>query len=180
MTMKPGPDEAAIERAYVEGKATVAEILARFGISKDKLYRLADAGGWPRRIKRMPSAQEMAGARIALVQRLYRRFEGHLKEAEERRAELGLMQPDEVAERDARTMAVLARTLEKVMELDENAARRGEGTSAGQGAAVAMDEADVERIRAELARRIARLARSAASTRDAGGPEGVPTDRSPP
>jgi len=173
MTVDPSTDEAAIERAYVEGKATVAEILDRFAISNTKLYRLADAGGWPRRIKRMPSAKEMAGTRIALVQRLYRRFEGHLKEAEERRAELGLMQPDEVSERDARTMSVLARTLEKLVEIDHDAARRGEGAGAARGTAGApVDEADAERIRADLARRIAGLARSGGVGGVSGEPEG--------
>lgn len=168
MTIKPAPDEAAIERAYVEGKATVAEIMARFGISKSKLYRLVDEGGWPRRIKRMPTAKEMSGARLALVQRLYRRFERHLKEAEERRAVLGLREADEVSERDARTMAVLARTLEKVIEIDDETAGPGAGKKAGKGAAAPLvDEADVERMRAELARRFARLLRP-------GGPESLP------
>ena len=157
MTIKPCPDEAAIERAYAEGEATVSEILARFGISKSKLYRLADAGGWPRRVKRTPSAKEMTGARLALVRRLYRRFERHLEEAEQRHAALGLKEADEVAERDARTMSILARTLEKVIEIDEETGR----PDAGKGAdAPPMDERDVEKMRAELARRFARLARS--------------------
>ena len=170
MTVDPSSDVAAIERAYVEGKATVAEILARFAISKSKLYRLIEEGGWPRRIRRAPSAQDMAGARIALVQRLYRRFESHLADADQRRAELGLMQADEVAERDARTMSVLARTLEKVMELGEDAGRRGEGKGAAKDAGPPMDEADVERMRAELARRIAHITGSRGVRRLPGGP----------
>lgn len=168
MTDDPSHDEAAIARAYAEGKVTVAGICARFGLAQRELYRIVDAAGVPRRANRAPLAKQMTGARLALVRRLYRRFRRHLDEADERRAALGLDKPDEVAERDARTMSVLARTLEKVIELDEEGGRPG----AEKGAAGApVDEADVERMRAELARRFERLRRSGGSQRLPGGPE---------
>lgn len=160
MTVDPSTDVAAIERAYVEDKTSVAEILVRFKISKSKLYRLADDNGWPRRIRRAGPAGEATAARLALVGRLYRRFRQHLEIADRRRAKLGIDEPDEVSERDARTLGALARLLEKLIELDEEARRRDAGREAGAEPLAPVDEAHAERIRAELVRRISRLAGS--------------------
>lgn len=153
------PDWAALRHAYVSGSEPVPVICARHGVTRHALYRRLEAENWPRRSQRAGSAgrarkSRSAGARAVLLASLYRRLERHLGAPAEDSGEAG--EGGEAAnEREARTLATLARTLEKLIELEDGLKRQADGKEEGAG-----DERDIERLRVELARRFARLAKS--------------------
>ena len=64
----------------------------------------------------------MSGDRVALVGRLWRTAEAQVRDIEERLAR-HQQQPDE-RERDARTLAVLVKTMRELSALDDNNGRR--------------------------------------------------------
>jgi hypothetical protein len=158
MEEEAGPDWAALRAAYVSGSAPVPEICARHGVTRHALYQRIDAENWPRRSDRRIGSRDAGAkgdsARAALLASLYRRLERHLGAPSEGSGEAG--EGGEAAnEREARTLATLARTLEKLIELEDGLKRQAGGKEEGVG-----DERDIERLRAELARRFARLAES--------------------
>lgn len=191
----PG-DADALRRAYEQGVATVDAICAEFNVKPHLLYRRARAEGWrlrkaplqpaakPRRSgaaakarrkaagTRRPAATPAASnepgtpEREALIRRLYRRFERHLADSDLRLGGAGEGGSESAAEREARTLSTLARTLEKLIELEQDAARR-----ARPAAPEAMMEQDVDRLREELARRIRRAARGGEDGEGPGGAE---------
>ena len=154
MTDDITPDWEAIRGAYEAGKPTVAEICRRFGVRQTALYAKVRRECWPRRLSRIAARRTSPETRLALVHRLFLRFEQQMAEADARRAKFGFGEADPVGAHEARTLAVLARTLEKLIEIEDTRTR-----PAGRGLSDAepQDDAEVERIRAELARRIAGL-----------------------
>ncbi|MGH2343314.1 hypothetical protein ACRC7T_17750 [Segnochrobactraceae bacterium EtOH-i3] len=88
------------------------------------------------------SAPEPPADRAALIAGLYRACAAHVADIESR---VGVSAQNR--ERDARTLGILARTLDTLIDLD----RRKAGEEA------ADPEADIERLRADLAGRLARL-----------------------
>lgn len=154
------PDWAALRRAYVSGSEPVPAICARHGVTRHALYRRLEAENWPRRsqmgksVARQGTGSGDAGARAALLASLYRRLERHLSSPGEDAGEAG-EGSEATSEREARTLATLARTLEKLIELEDGLKRQAGDKEEGAG-----DERDIERLRAELARRFARLAKS--------------------
>ncbi|HXK54858.1 MAG TPA: hypothetical protein PK405_09250 [Hyphomicrobiales bacterium] len=172
MESDDAPDWAAIRRAYVESAEPVARICARYHVARGPLYRAIAARGWPRRRDRAGGAGGGGGksGRAALLDSLYRRLERHLGAAAPQTgsAENGASgQPEPAGEREARTLATLARTLEKLIELEDGM----KGPGGQEREAGAPDERDIERLRAELARKFARLARSRGGEPLPEGPE---------
>lgn len=165
------PDWAALRHAYVSGSEPVPAICARHGVTRHALYRRIEAGNWPRRSARQgqphktKARRASRSARAALLRSLYRRLERHLSPAGDSAGEPG-EGGDATDEREARTLATLARTLEKLIELEDGLKRQAGEREEGAG-----NERDIEALRAELARRFARLARSGGDQPLPGEPE---------
>ncbi|MEZ5841415.1 MAG: hypothetical protein R3D02_13645 [Hyphomicrobiales bacterium] len=146
-----------VRRLYEGGVVPVAEICRTTGVSGSGLRYRARTLGWTRRGPASPGVGAVAFShrigtdqrvdRSRLVERLYRALDRQMQDIEERLAGLG--EGGSAGEREARTLAALARTLDKLIELEEAAGRPGEAEK--------VEERDRERFRAELARRLARL-----------------------
>lgn len=165
------PDWAAIRAAYEADNETVREICAAHGIRSACLYERRAAEGWRRRADRRkpsraararavprPSGRARSGERAALVRRLYRRFTSQLEALDARLESVGDAAAATDGEKEARALATLARTLEKLIEIEDGI---GRADAARTGGARDRTEHDVDRLRLALARRIERLARSA-------------------
>ena len=213
------PDPAVwedIRIAYETSSETKQEIAARFGISKDAIYRRAKTEGWTLRpsgadalliigakraagiigealpplkskAKRkrataaiVPASAMSAGtAKVkssggtpthqrAIIKRLYDVTDAKLAVIEHRIASGTLLKSSD-AEREARDIAAILKTIEKLKELLDAFARTnaksGEpkpGTAAANAAAGLADDAD--RLRKDLAERFARLRDSGPDT----------------
>ena len=168
-TVPPPEQVAAVRRRYAEGDP-VAAIQSATGInSVGVLYRCLDGRyddgsgaelplpAIPRRhsglrIVRSPSRRK------ALVARIWRNAEAQVEQIETRLASSGLGTED--FERDARTLAVVVRTLRELKALD--AAKRTEQSAAGeaQKKTAANDKPvprNIDDLRRELARRLQAL-----------------------
>jgi hypothetical protein len=149
-------------RLYAEGK-TIEEICAASGISNlTVLYRCLDgrypdgSGVMPAKLPRRREGARMrdrAGSRSALVARMWRTAERQVEEIEDRLAVAGI----ELAEREsnARTLAVVAKTLRELAAVDEADKPRG-GTKQAPDNNIDDDPVprDIDEFRRELARRI--------------------------
>lgn len=95
-----------------------------------------------------------AGERALLVQRLWRAAQAQVNELERRLA--GTLAPEE-REREARTMAVLVKTLREIGEFDGRCEERAATQADDAGAAADANDDDpreIDEFRRELARRI--------------------------
>ena len=187
MPAVPPPDELARLRALYEDARgpTVKAIAASAGISDRRLRDYARRFGWRRRSPAARAAARTASAtaasaasavapatdrgypcpglamcpeRAATVRRLLAACEEQVTQAEARLAAHG---EDLVPEREARTLAVLARTIERLVALDQSAAARSSAPAEedAEDDAIPRDPAE---LRAELARRLAGLEESGA------------------
>ena len=136
------PPWAEIHAAYVGSRLTVAAIAEAYGISVERLRSKARRGGWPKRRDPARAAAEPLDHRL-LVGRLFKAVERQIAEIERR---FDGAAPPGLDEKDARTLAALARTLELLIGLDE---KSGRDTS--------EPEADIDEFRLELARRLESL-----------------------
>lgn len=183
MVAGEGCDWDAIRHAYCESEDSVASILLRFNCSHSALYQRARRQHWPLRSKVAtqgkpqarpepsgprpgPRASRCPGPRgispamqRRLIARLCAAIELVLSEMEKR---MENDQPTSAAdrERDARAAAVLLRGLENLTELNPEPSQ-----SEPAGGARAAKSADAEgdhddRLRRELALRIARFRRT--------------------
>ncbi len=144
-----------IHRAYIESSEPVSAICTRFGISTSSLYSRARVENWPRRqrAKRTARPTIVAGnvQNDMLVARLYDTLCQQMKAIEVRLQSMPDIDDNNTtatAERDARTLSTLVRTLEKLIELQAGAAA---------GARTADDtrtDLDADRFRLEIIRRI--------------------------
>ena len=139
-----------IRRLYEAGSVTVVALAALAGVSAPTIRRRARAEGWqkgetgtePDAASVVPVADAPPADRAALIAGLYRACAAHVADIE---ARVGVSAQNR--ERDARTLGILARTLDTLIDLD----RRKAGEEAAE------PEADIERLRADLAGRLARL-----------------------
>lgn len=136
------PPWSEIRAAYVGSRLTVAAIAEAYGITTDRLWSKARRGGWPKRRDPARTAAEPLDHRL-LVGRLFKAVERQIAEIERR---FDGTAPPGLDEKDARTLAALARTLELLIGLDE---KSGRDTS--------EPEADIDEFRLELARRLESL-----------------------
>ncbi len=179
LSTRHSPEQVALARQmYLDG-APVAQIRKACEMEQGALYYWLDGGPkagerhlepLPRRSAgRKPPASRRAptGNRAKLVGRLWRAAEAQVREIEAR-LKRHRQQPDE-GERDARSLAVLVKTLRELSALDETK----EGTAAKAG--TDHDDAgprDIDEFRRELARRMDAIV--AARTAD---PPGEPQER---
>jgi hypothetical protein len=159
------PVREAARLAYVEGTETVKEICQRLRINESTIKRWRKKYGWPprgvegRRYRRKPISPL---AREHLVARLYGAISRNLAQLEKSMAD------DDAAaggnERSTRALGAVARTMEKLKELeagtDHTAAAAAPAPKSGRAAAGAAADAgldETERLRLELADRILKL-----------------------
>ena len=180
---EPAPAAATVGLArsmYAEG-ARIGAILARTGLTIHQLYLWLDGGppgacdadGLP--LERIPRRREgMLGqrrlplltSRASLVNRLWRAAERQAAEIEARLASFG---EDRDRERDARTLAVLARTVRELVAID--ARRRAEEAADREAEDDDAMPRDLDALRDALARRIEQL-RAERAQADAAGAAG--------
>jgi hypothetical protein len=138
------PPWAEIRAAYVGSRLTVGAIAEAYGITKDRLWTRVRRENWPRRRDqtRTPDIGEPLDRRT-LVGRLFRAVERQIAEIERRFERDVAATPDE---KDARTLAALARTLELLIGLERGVARDTDDP-----------EPDLDEFRLDLARRLESL-----------------------
>ncbi|MCX5572322.1 hypothetical protein [Kaistia nematophila] len=154
---------AAVRVAYETSALPLRDIAAQHGVSHVAVAKRAERQGWLRPGEAPPLPDEAASEK--LVARLYRTFEKQVAELELRFAsgEGG------VEEKDARTLSVLARTLETLAKL-----REGKEDDAGAA------PVDIDALRARLQARLEQLdaageaAGAPAGGFAAGGDRGLP------
>ena len=176
------PEQIALARQmYIDGEP-VARIRKVCEMSEGTLYYWLDGGpadgdlhleplprrstGKTRGNEKTPGTRRrrLSGDRVALVGRLWRTAEAQVRDIEERLAR-HQQQPDE-RERDARTLAVLVKTMRELSALDDQK---------GGGAPPADSEhddgpRDIDEFRRELARRMDEIV-AARADRVPGGAE---------
>ena len=156
-----------VRHAYIESSETVQAIANRFGIQRWEVQWQAKSQGWPsRRARAFVSAKRSLSAatipvRQRLVRRLFRIIESEL-ELMEKRMQKHLEDPDKAKdvaaadrERDARAVATLIRSLDKVTEIAADLDRTSDGRPKSADAAELFAEAD--RFRRELAERLSKF-----------------------
>ncbi len=154
-----------IRRLWETGAVSASGLSAFAGVSAQTIRRRARTEGWTRggdgpgageASTPAPDAAPDAGSetgqgvrageppadRAALIAGLYRACAAHVADIE---ARVGVSAQNR--ERDARTLGILARTLDTLIDLDRRKA----------GAEAAEPEADIAQLRADLAGRLARL-----------------------
>jgi hypothetical protein len=168
---------ALVRRLYAEG-ATINAIIAASGIKNlSTLYGCTDgaypdgSGVKPEPIPRRRigvQVRHRKGSRAALVTRMWRTAERQVEEIEERLAVAGL--PLAERESNARTLAVVAKTLRELAAVDEaEQSRKGRKQPADDNIDDDPVPRDINEFRRELARRINALVDSRTGARDAGG-----------
>jgi hypothetical protein len=169
---------ARIRQQYADG-VPIGRIYAENKVTKTTLYTWLDGGPpGPGRLPPIPRREHAGRAQAApamldgrLVARLWRSASRQIDEIGRRLARAGLS--GEVSQGDARTLAVLVKTLRELVALNETCVR-GAKPSASSRAEPEDDTIpyDLDELRRELARRIEILRRGRAAdpgTRDAEG-----------
>lgn len=160
---------AVARRLYLEG-LPLAEIARRTGLAPGSVYYWIDREVAPdgtvavkpvcRRLTLAPGARAATPARGHLLARLWRAAERQLDEIEERLLRAALPaeadaaappRPAADAEKDARALAVLARTLRELSALEADAKKTREAQAEHDTVR------DLDAFRRELARRLDRL-----------------------
>ncbi|MDR3376650.1 MAG: hypothetical protein P4L98_23255 [Ancalomicrobiaceae bacterium] len=140
-----------IRSTYEDSSLPVAVIAKAYGVRERAIYERAAQEGWAHR--RGPQGESAGPApepdrpeldRSVLVSRLFRAVERQIDEIDRRLTQL---QSDGVDERDARTLAALAKTLELLIGLERQT----------RPEVVDTPEADIDAFRRDLARRIQSL-----------------------
>jgi hypothetical protein len=155
------PVHGAARRAYVEGTETVKEIGQRLGVSARTIGSWRKKYGWPprgdkgRRICRKPIS---LAARENLITRLYDALSRNLSQLERSMAD------DDAAgdgnERATRALGAVARTMDKLKELEPGPDHPAAGAAPAPKSGRATGDAgldETERLRLELADRILKL-----------------------
>lgn len=137
-----------IRSTYEHSSVPVAMIAKAYAVRERAVYERAAKEGWTaRRTQSSNPTPDAPLDRSVLVRRLFKAVERQIAEIERRLSSLPATGADE---KDARTLAALARTIELLIGLERQA--RPETTEA--------PEADVDELRRDLARRIENLRRA--------------------
>ena len=119
------PENAIRARELYEQGAPTREIMAETGLSHGSLYHWIEGGPKTRGVPLLPALPKrrvvvrrriLKEERLDLVTRMMRAAERQVRDIEIRLAESGQAPGD--SERDARTLAVLARTMQSLTALD--------------------------------------------------------------
>ena len=154
---------AAARAAYTAGALTVREIAENYGMGRSTLYKRIREEAWPHPAEAAeqhgssrPAAEQ--GNQPSYVERLHHLLDKTLIELELSLLSGGLRSTPE-RERDVRTLASVARLIEKLEAI---------GPKSDPASEAEQMEADEDRMRAEIADRLARLRRL--RDREAAGP----------
>ena len=163
----------AMRAAYAAGELSVDDICRQFKVNSDTLYYWVK-GGPPTGARHLPplplrsagvARAAPGGKRAMLVKRMWRTAELQVRDIEQR-LKHAMPEPLE-RERDARVLAVLAKTLRELSALDES--------EQDNQTIVPEDDdpvpRDIDEFRRELARRIHALVDSRTDGRTPGEPE---------
>jgi DNA-binding transcriptional MerR regulator len=154
------PVREAARIAYVEGDETVKEIAERLGTTEGTIRRWKRKYGWPPRgqeNRRYRRKARSALARAHLIKRLYVALSRNLTLLEKSMAD------DEAAagggdERSTRALGTMARTMEKLKDLEPGTdPTAAAAPTSGRSASAAAELEEAERLRLELADRILKL-----------------------
>ncbi len=177
MIATPTPEQVALARRLYQDGVAVRDILTAAGIKLGALYRclngdFPDGSGIapapvPLRHQGVRVRQRM-GSRAALVARMWKTAERQVEEIEDRLKAAGL----ELAEREsnARTLAIVAKTLRELSIVDEAKETRKGRKRPDDDIDDDPVPRDINEFRRELARRIDALVDS----RTGGGGDGDP------
>ncbi len=142
---------ADIRRGYVEAGETVQMLCARYEVSPSTLYSRARRDNWPKRKQSISVVKADYPEQAKLVARLYAALHQQMSAIERRmkvKPEIEDTNATATAERDARTLSTLVRTLEKLIELqDSNKSVSDKADNVGA-------DLDAARFRDEIVRRI--------------------------
>ncbi len=139
---------AEIRSTYEESALPVSVIAKAYAVRERAVYDRAAREAWvARRTQAALPPGERSLDRSVLVARLFHAVERQIAEIERRFTELAGTGADE---RDARTLAALARTIELLIGLERQA----------KPDASEAPEADIDEIRRDLARRITNMQRA--------------------
>lgn len=135
-----------VRRLYEQTATPLKAIGAEVGVSNAAICNRAAHEGWIRFAGARKSRRQLPKipSRAELIARLYRAFEKQIEEVEARFGEASA----DAGEQDARTLGTLARTLEKLIELDRE--QTGDRDK--------EEPADLARLRQTLSDRLRRLA----------------------
>ena len=178
MTMTPTPEQVALARRLYQDGDAVRDILAAAGIKLGTLYRCLDgdfpdgSGVQPARIARRRDGvrvRQRLGSRAALVARMWKTAERQVEEIEDRLAVAGI----ELAEREsnARTLAIVAKTLRELSIVDEAKETRKGRKRPDDDIDDDPVPRDINEFRRELARRINALVDSRTGVGGDGAPQ---------
>ena len=155
------PETALRARQMYIDRVPVRTILADCRLNLDQLYEWLDGGPdldgsamlppIPRRHIIVRKASR-AHTRVAMVERMMRATEAHLHGIEQRLASAGYDPGD--SERDARAMAVLARTIRDLTALDESSRKPTNESKQANDNTVPLD---VDELRRSLSRKLGAL-----------------------
>jgi hypothetical protein len=139
----------ALRQRYENGWEPVPVLCEEYGINHSSLYRHAKHHGWTKR-ETQPRQKNLKGTRKpsnkrVLIRKLFSALEQRIETMEQHGQGVSLSEESE--EKDAKTIAALARTLETLSDMAEKVS--ADDTTG--------DERDIERARTDLARRLAAL-----------------------
>lgn len=134
------PDWPAIRADYEADDLTIVEICARHGVALSALYARRRKQQWAPR--QPPTYDE----RAEIITRLFRLLDRHLQLME---ADMGKSE-SKTGEKEARVLSSLARTLDKLIEMDAGERKRRP---------IASRDSDMAALRRELAERIVKLSK---------------------
>lgn len=151
---------------YADRSISLAEIERRCGVPRGTISSRAAREGWP---MRQPRKRAPKPKYKVLINRMFRALDKQMHDVEQRLETGPAERGPAERERDARTLASLTRILEKLRELEKEAAQNS------MKRAAASDDSgkgpDTEDMRAELERRLARLVAAAGEGSVSGEPE---------
>jgi hypothetical protein len=159
MAPTPTPDVVALVRRLYQDGVPVKDISARTGLRLGTMYRCVegkfdDGSGIPPapipRRRADTHTAERIGSRGALIARMWRTAERQVGEIEDRLKAAGI----ELAEREsnARTLAIVARTLRELSAVDEADKARGKEASKDNNDDV--PPRNIDELRSSLAKKL--------------------------
>ncbi len=172
-------DWEGIKHDFIQSGWSVARISERHAVPPSTIRNRAKKYGWVKLVATKPlptgparltpevplpkRASVERKRRRSMVRRLLEALDKKMTQLEVRMGSEpsgGEPQSAADAERDARTLAGLARLYAKLVELDEQAQAKAKGTKQGAGAAKPEAPDDADRFRRDLALRLQRLNQS--------------------
>ncbi len=159
------PDWAALREAYCRNDCTVAELCARFGVTRSRLYHRARTQAWPKRVPAQVGSAKSGAPRgrgglfflettISPGERLRLIIEHQLIALQRNLSAPTRGGNTARRERDARIMNLLVRIYEKLLVLS---AREQQTLSRRNGGTPDREITTIDERRDALARRLAQL-----------------------